>query len=176
MEGQRSDYHQLMARLRRDEENRVYSRMVGHKSDPGITPTGASIAAGHASEKPEDEITYAEVNRQMTLIINVLVSIVTCAVAIWLASYHWSTPTRLALSLSGSLVVAVAEVTIYAGYLRRLGEAKTVERARRETKVVTETWVIEKSKQKELVPVPVPAVKEQDKDPGVRSRVRNSAT
>lgn len=39
-------------------------------------------------------------------------------------------------------MVAVAEVAIYAGYLRRLGEAKVRERGKKERKVVSRTWTI----------------------------------
>jgi len=39
-------------------------------------------------------------------------------------------------------VVAVAEVAIYAGYLRKLGEAKEKERGKKEKKVISKTWTI----------------------------------
>ena len=135
--------------------------MIGKAEDP---PTQSPNTESATSE---DEMTYSDVNRQMTLIINVLVSIVTCSVAIWLVSRHLSTPIRLALSMSGSLVVAIAEVTIYSGYIRRLQEAKTQEKTKREMKVITETWVIEKSERREPVPVSKAHEKEQS---GVRSR------
>ncbi len=87
-------------------------------------------------------MTYADINRQLTLIINILVSIVACSVAIWMASSHWSTPKRLGLSLAGSLLVGVAEVVVYAGYLRRLEEARRQGRKKVEKKEILKTWVI----------------------------------
>lgn len=92
-----------------------------------------------------DEVTYQDVDRQVALIINVLVSIIACAVALWIVSRHWSVPSRLALSMGGSLTVAAAEVAIYMGYIRRIQEAKGKEVKKTEKKEVSETWVIEKA-------------------------------
>jgi hypothetical protein len=126
-----------MARLRREEENMAYQRMV----NPHTTiPESSRIPT--ADE--EDEVTYSDVNRQLGLIINVLVSIIACSVAIWIAARHWSVPQRMALSMFGSVTVAVAEVVIYMGYIRRIKEAKHTEVKKVETKEVVETWVIGK--------------------------------
>ena len=43
-----------------------------------------------------DEVTYQDVDRQVALIINVLVSIIACAVALWIVARHWSVPSRMA--------------------------------------------------------------------------------
>lgn len=90
----------------------------------------------------DDEITYADINRQMALIINILVSIVACSVAIWMASSRWSTPKRLGLSMGGSVMVGVGEVVVYAGYLRRLKEARKKGRKEVEVKEIMRTWII----------------------------------
>lgn len=49
---------------------------------------------------------------------------------------------RLALSISGSMLVGVAEVVVYAGYIRRVGEAKGNEKKLKEVKQVVNTWVV----------------------------------
>jgi hypothetical protein len=139
-----------MARLRKEEEARSYERML-NPLPPSETLTQRFPAASHghlfppisAAQEDEDEMTYADVNRQMALIANVLISIIACSVAIWKMAWHWETPARLALSMTGSIVVAVAEVAIYAGYIGRVSEAKTKERRKVETKTVQESWVIE---------------------------------
>ena len=95
-----------------------------------------------ASDPDDDGLTFADVDRQMALILNVLLSIVACAAAIWIAAKWWSTPARLALSMSGGMLVGVAEVVVYSGYIRRLGEAKGKERAVKEVKEVVNTWVV----------------------------------
>lgn len=143
-----------MARLRNEEERRAYERMTEPSPPsetfaqryPGAKTFGSSLPQVRTTTEDEDEVTYAEVNRQVTLIINVLVSIICCSAAIWIAARHWSIPQRLGLSMTGSGVVAVAEVAIYFGYIRRVKEAKTDEAKRKEMKEVVETWVIDGKK------------------------------
>lgn len=120
-----------MARLRREEEDRAYERMVNPPL-PLETFSQRFPNSSHAALFPttqadideDDEVSYADINRQMALIINILISIVACSVAIWLAARHWSTPTRLGLSMGGSGMIGIAEVVVYAGYLRRIKEAR----------------------------------------------------
>jgi hypothetical protein len=112
-----------------------------------IFPSASAAHAFSSNHQPtsnseEDELTYADVNRQMTLIFNVLISIVCCAAAIWIAARWWSTPARLALSMSGSMLVGVAEVVVYSGYIRKVGEAKGKEKGIKEVKEVVRTWVV----------------------------------
>jgi TMEM199 family protein len=144
-----SEFRDLMARLRRDEETRAYQRMAGLKVKSQPLDFYRSLTRDpHPSrttpQTDDDEITYADADRQVALIFNVLVSIVACGVAIWVAARHWNTPQRIAFSMAGSLVVAVAEVGLYMLYLRRLQEAKRKERAKKESKTVLSTWVSEK--------------------------------
>ncbi|MCJ1301660.1 hypothetical protein MMC08_004461 [Hypocenomyce scalaris] len=143
------EYKALMARLRREEEARAYERLINPPlpvesfsqrfpaTHPELFP-----ASTQAEIDQDDEITYADVNRQMALILNILVSIVACSVAIWLAASHWSTPKRLGLSMGGSLMIGVAEVVVYTGYLRRLKEARVKGKREVEIKEVIKTWVI----------------------------------
>jgi hypothetical protein len=105
----------------------------------------SSAHAFASSEQPtdaDDEVTYQDVDRQMALIFNVLISIVACAGAIWMAARWWSTPTRLALSMSGSILVGVAEVVVYSGYIRRVGEAKGKAKELKEVKEIINTWIV----------------------------------
>ena len=142
-----------MTTLRKEEEARKYERMLNPPSKPETFAQRFSYSPHanlfpSASNEEEDEVTYAEVNRQLALIVNVLVSIVACSFTIWMAARHWSVPPRLALSLSGSGVVAIAEVVIYSGYIRRVKEAKDKEKKKAEQKEVFETWVIDSSEKK----------------------------
>lgn len=138
-----------MARLRREEEDRAYERMV---NPPLRTETfsqrfpnsshAALFPTAQADIGDDDEVSYADINRQMTLIINILISIVACSVAIWLAARHWSTPTRLGLSMGGSGMIGIAEVVVYAGYLRRIKEARENGKKDVEVKEIINTWII----------------------------------
>jgi hypothetical protein len=138
-----------MARLRREEEARAYERMINPPL-PSETFSQRFPNSSQANLFPpaqadigeDDEISYADINRQMALIINILISIVACSVAIWMAARHWSTPSRLGLSMGGSGMIGVAEVVVYAGYLRRLKEAREKGRKEVEIKEIIKTWVI----------------------------------
>lgn len=145
---QSTEYKELMARLRREEESRMYEQMTNPQPDV-ITPAGAALftPSFEARRQEEDEMTYSDVNRQMTLIFNVIVTIVACGISIWLIARHFSAPARLALSMGGALIVGIAEVVIYAGYLRRLTEAKSKEKGKKEVKSITETWRTEKAEE-----------------------------
>ena len=138
-----------MARLCREEEDRAYERMTNpHPSaEPFLqrfpNSSQASLFPTSKADIGEDEeISYSDINRQMALIINIVISIVACSVAIWLAARHWSTPSRLGLSMGGSGMIGIAEVVVYAGYLRRLKEARVKGKKQVEFKEVIKTWVI----------------------------------
>lgn len=138
-----------MARLRREEEDRAYERMINPPLPTETfsqrfpnSPHAALFPAAQADIGEDDEVSYADINRQMALIINILISIVACSVAIWLAARHWSTPTRLGLSMGGSGVIGIAEVVVYAGYLRRIKEAREKGKRDVEIKEVIKTFVI----------------------------------
>jgi hypothetical protein len=138
-----------MARLRREAESRAYARLTA-PSDSAAPPTFPTTSPAYAfsatdayiPSSPDDDITYADVNRQMTLIFNVMISVVACAAALWIVARWWSTPARLALSMGGSTLVGLAEVVIYFGYLRKVKEAGAKEKGKKEIKEVARTWVI----------------------------------
>ncbi|OAG03435.1 uncharacterized protein CC84DRAFT_1095677 [Paraphaeosphaeria sporulosa] len=151
------EYKALMARLRAEEEARIYNRMLN--PDPlaktetfsqrfpnAATPFSLSTPYDKVDE---DDLSYEEVHRQIILIINVLVSIVACAVFIWVAARHWSVPKRLGLSMGGSGVVAIAEVVVYSGYVRSIAEAKKREKKKPEIKKIVQSWVIDGNENKE---------------------------
>ncbi|KAI4263896.1 MAG: hypothetical protein L6R42_000982 [Xanthoria sp. 1 TBL-2021] len=144
-----SEYKTLMAQLRREEDARSYERMTNpplpvetfeqrfpNKSNPKL------FAGSQDPFDSDDDITYADVNRQMAMIVNILLSIVACSIALWLVASRWSTPRRLALSMGGSILVAVAEAVVYAGYLRRIKEAREKGKKQVEIKEIIKTWVI----------------------------------
>ncbi|KAF2746889.1 hypothetical protein M011DRAFT_403635 [Sporormia fimetaria CBS 119925] len=148
------EYKALMERLRREEEARQYQRMINPPAPEALYE--------------EDDVSYQEVHRQIILIINVLISVVCCSVFIWVAARHWSAPKRLGLSLSGSGLIAVAEVVIYNGYVRRIKQAKLEEKKKPEIKKIIESWVIDGSATTKDDAVSIPS-KDYTED-GVRYR------
>jgi len=87
-------------------------------------------------------VSYEEVHRQIILIINILVSVVCVAVFIWIAARSWSVGSRLGLSMGGAAAIAVAEVAVYGGYVRKVREAKRLEKKKPEIKEIVKTWVL----------------------------------
>jgi hypothetical protein len=130
------EYTALMTRLRREAEEREYSRLT----------------TGTEAEAYDEEMTWADVKRQLTVIFNVLLSTIATAAAVWKVAGGWDTPQRLGAAFAAALVVAVAEVALFGGYVRRLEEAATKEGEKKERKVETGVkWVVGREGVKEKV-------------------------
>lgn len=176
-----------MARLRREEEARTYDRMTNPpppaESFSQRFPMSSAAHAFGSNHHPTaradpfvetDEVTYADVDRQMAVVFNVLVSIIACAGAIWVVARWWSTPARLALSLSGSFLVGVAEVVVYSGYVRRVAEAKGKEKAKVEIKEVVKTWVVGQEEQNSTKSQNIEVLHPKSTEQGARKRLVKS--
>ncbi|KAK0611471.1 endoplasmic reticulum-based factor for assembly of V-ATPase-domain-containing protein [Immersiella caudata] len=152
------EYKALMTRLRREEEQRAYERMTNPLSPletfsqrfPNQSKMAQSFAEanrpGTKDDLGDDGVTYDDVHRQLILILNFLVSIFGVAGTLWVLARWWSTPARLFLTLGGSILVGIAEVGLYSGYIWHLGEEKKKEKRKekafKEVKQVVETWVV----------------------------------
>lgn len=64
--------------------------------------------------------------------------------------------------MTGSGIVAIAEVVIYGGYVRRLKEAKQREKKRPEIKKILESWVIDGAGGKENISLNSPPADKSD--------------
>ncbi|KAM0327006.1 hypothetical protein ACHAQA_006127 [Verticillium albo-atrum] len=148
------EFKALMARLRRDEEQRSYERMLKQPSRMQAFseqfPTAMSTAQGFAevnrptnkSDEGDDEVTLEDVHRQVMLIFNFMVSILGVAGTIWVVARWWSTPARLFVTMGGALVVGIAEVAVYSGYIWRMGEAKKQQEKVKEVREVVQSWTV----------------------------------
>lgn len=146
------EFKLLMERLRQEEEIRSYQQITTpNLASEAISKRSPDASAAYAFssnyslplDELDDAVVYDDIRRQITLIFNVLISIVACGSAIWIVGKWWSTPMRLALSMSGSLLVGFAEVFIFWGYIRRVSEARAKEKGMKEVKRVVKTWVIQ---------------------------------
>jgi len=171
-----------MARLRREEEQRAYERMLNPPA-PRETlvqrfPSAAAsmnntFAETHRplqADLGDDDVTYDEVHRQLMLILNFVLSIGGVAATLWVLARWWSTPARLMLTMTGSALVGVAEVALYSGYIWHLSDAKKKEKRVREVKEVVQTWVVgrdEERTEEEAVLLPSEAIVV---GPGIRRR------
>lgn len=178
------EYKQLMARLRRDEEERSYERMI---KAPATRETFAqrfpmapmTMADSFAeANKPtsksdigEETINHGEIQQQVTLIVNFLVSIAGCAAAIWICAQWWSTTARLFLTLFGTITVAICEVAVYTAYSWRMAEGEKKQQNMKEVKDIVKTWVIgtDEPSKEGYEPVLIQP-KDEDTDTGIRKR------
>ncbi|VUC24421.1 unnamed protein product [Clonostachys rosea] len=174
------EFKALMARLRHEEEERTYQRMVNasesRESFYDRFPHSSRQAFASVNQPTskddlgDDDVTYEEVHRQVMLIINFVVSILGVAGTLWVVARWWSTTARLLLTMSGSIVVAIAEVAVYLIYVMKMGDAKKKQGAIKEVKEVVETWVVGKDGQDEHDKKSI-LLQEKESDPdGVRKR------
>ncbi|KAK3384980.1 endoplasmic reticulum-based factor for assembly of V-ATPase-domain-containing protein [Podospora didyma] len=148
------EFKALMARLRRDEEQRAYERMMNpappvdsfsqqQPSRAGMVHAFAEVnRPSREADIGDDDVTFEDVHRQLMLVLNFVVSILGVAASLWILGRWWSTPARLFLTMGGSALVGVAEVALYSGYIWHLGEAKKKDKAFREVKEVMHTWTV----------------------------------
>lgn len=175
-----------MARLRRDEEERSYERMI-RKAPPResfaerfpLAPMAHSFAEVNKPSKESDmevtDLEFGDVQKQMTLIINFLVSVFGCGAALWKAAQWWPVSARLFLSLGGALLVAITEVAVYSAYTWRMSEGEKKEAKMKEVQEVVKTWVVSEEDDKTHVKEPTPIIEEDahELETSVRRRIKS---
>lgn len=120
-----------MRHLRAQAEAESYRKML-NPNDPTL----------HSLPEDEDEYTMKQLKSDLSLIINVLFSILATGAAVWAVASSWAVPERFALAFVASIVVGVAEVVVLGGYYRKIEEAKISERKKVEKKEVVRTWMV----------------------------------
>ncbi|KAF9870689.1 vacuolar h+-atpase assembly protein [Colletotrichum karsti] len=167
------EYKALMARLRREEEERTYQRMLKQPSRmeafsqqfPNASARTHMFAEVnrpmHESDNGDDEVTLGDVQKQLMVILNFLLSVIGVGATIWIAARWWSLTSRIFLTMGGSILVLIAEVAVYSGYVWRFTEAKTKRREPKEIREVMQTWVVGKEEED----------KEGEKDACIQSTV-----
>jgi TMEM199 family protein len=173
-----------MARLRREEEARAYERMVNNPAPHmdtfaerfphASTRSFASVNQPMSkADLGDDDVTYADVNRQVLLIFNFLVSILGVAGTVWMAARWWSLPSRIFLTMGSSIIVGVAEVAVYSIFVWKMGDAKGRQEAVKEVKEVVDTWVLGRGDEDKESKEPVLLERKED-DNGIRKRTATS--
>ncbi|KAI0460592.1 endoplasmic reticulum-based factor for assembly of V-ATPase-domain-containing protein [Xylaria acuta] len=147
------EYKALMARLRRDGEERSYERML--RKAPAretfaerfpLAPMAHSFAEvnrpSRKSDEEVDDVEFGDLQKQITLIVNFLVSVFGCGAALWKLAQWWPVSTRLFLSLGGAIVVAITEVAVYSAYAWRMSQGEKQQATMKEVREVVKTWVV----------------------------------
>ncbi|KAF8473959.1 endoplasmic reticulum-based factor for assembly of V-ATPase-domain-containing protein [Kalaharituber pfeilii] len=125
------EYKALMHRLRLESEECSYRSLL-HPTDPALTLLSSQ----------EEEYTLKDLRSDLSLIANVLFSVLATGGAVWAVASSWAVPERLALAFIAAIAVAIAEVVVLSGYYRRIEEAKALERKKVEKKEVIRTWTV----------------------------------
>lgn len=140
-----------MARLRREEEARAYDRMLNPPELPHLPPNAPfdPYAAVHKPADPLDNadgdgiaVVAKELNQQLMVVLNILLSVFGTAAAVWFASRWWSVTARVFLALGASILVAVADVVIFSGFVGRIREGKGRGKKEDDVREVVGTWVV----------------------------------
>lgn len=120
------EYLALMARLRAEQEAKEYRNLVA--KDNGTGTQGDNVAATDLED--EDPITPS-------VVLNVLLSVIMCGLAMFQMTRWWNNDAwRVLTSMLVAVVVGVAEVVVYASYVRKVKRGKEREKQKLERKVV----------------------------------------
>lgn len=119
------EYVALMARLKAEQEQKDYKAMIARQAYEE-----RKLLLGQDPDEEKDDITPS-------LVLNMLLSVVMCAGAAFYLTKWWPNDgVRVLVSLATGVVVGIAEVTVYSGYLRKVDESRRKERKKREKKEV----------------------------------------
>ena len=115
-----------MARLRLEQEAREY-RLLTSKNTDG---TGIVSLTAQDPDATDDALTPS-------IVLNVLLTVIMCGLAIFHLTRWWGNDALRALfSMLVAVIVGVAEVVVYAGYMRKIRLGKERERMKAEKKVL----------------------------------------
>ena len=154
------EYVALMDRLRKEEEMRQYRAL--------LTKNSELYASGGDEPAAKDDVTPS-------LVFNILLSVIMCGAAMFYMTRWWSNDAwRVLASMLVAIVVGVAEVVVYAGYLRKVKLSREKEQRIKERKEVIGEVTGEEDERMQLT-----AINEKEEiwgrgvNGGVRQRVRD---
>lgn len=122
-----------MEKLRLKAKEEEYQRLI-RPSEQFTT-----LYDNHDQETLTPAAASKELKNQVTTIVNVLISVGSVVYAVWYwtdSSMKMKDSWRVLLCLFSGVLVLVAEVVVYMGYLNRIEEAKIRERKKKEVKKV----------------------------------------
>ena len=132
------EFLKSMERLRLEAKEQEYRKLINP------TPQFSTL---YEEKLDEHDLTpqqaAKELKNQLTTIVNIIISVVSVAYAIWYwTETSWGLPLsyRVLLSVFFGILVLVAEVVVYMGYLNKIEDARTRERKKKEVKKVVRTF------------------------------------
>lgn len=125
-----------MAKLRVEQERREYRAMLVQREQNSQQALNGQIGADDEHEGDDDI--------SPSLVLNMVLSVVMCAFVAWHLTRWWPNDgVRVLVALGVAIVVGVAEVVVYAAYLRKITDSRIKERRKKESKEVLEEYVVE---------------------------------
>lgn len=145
------EYVTLMTRLRLEQEEKEYRQLLRKEVGSYVSEVdgiGKYAFMRHSEvdvNKLDIGLETKAVKYQMTTIFNIFLTVASVGYAVW----YWSDSSafignelRVLLSIFASILVLVAEVVVFGGYMRKVDDARDRERHVAERKEVVETVVI----------------------------------
>lgn len=111
------EYRKMMEQLRLQLAEKEYQAMVSHEARIGLL----------------DKQNMKEIKSQLSVVINVLLSVGAVGLAAWYWTERWESANRVLACFVAAIVTAIAEVGIYLGYIDRIEQARRKERMLKET-------------------------------------------
>lgn len=127
-----------MERLRREAQEQEYNKLINPTPEYNTLYDNSTI---DTSELTPAQF-HKELKNQLTTIVNILISVASVAYAVWYwtgSSWGLQDSYRVLVSLFFGLLVLVAEVVVYLGYLNKVEDARIREQKKKEVKKVIRT-------------------------------------
>lgn len=134
-----AEYQKLMTQLRKREQEAEYNKLVNPR------PQYDTLYQPDPLQAPLPAIAAKQLKEQITTIFNIFVLVASVVYAVWYwtgSSWGLEPVWRVLLCVFTGLLVVTAEVVVYMGYLRRVEEARTKERNKKEVKKVVRKLVV----------------------------------
>ncbi|GMG19758.1 unnamed protein product [Ambrosiozyma monospora] len=140
------EYLKLMEKLRIQQQEREYQKLLKGTDPISQLRNGSGFNSVNANTDEYDTLTASQqskqLKQQLTTIFNIFISVASVGYAVWYwsgSSMRLNDGVRILLCLFFSLLVLVAEVVMFGGYLKKIDDARIVERKKKEVKHVVET-------------------------------------
>ncbi|CCJ28580.1 unnamed protein product [Pneumocystis jirovecii] len=79
---------------------------------------------------------YQLIKNQIFAIINILISVFSVIIAIWIWCKNWIMPMRVIASISSGILITTAEIFIYNQYLSKLEKKRKIEKKKQEKRKI----------------------------------------
>ncbi|PWN35569.1 uncharacterized protein FA14DRAFT_172189 [Meira miltonrushii] len=120
---------EALRKIELEQQEKEYAAMMPSQSDKSLSfldtfRSGGSGKSGYGKDNSNDDEEWAEVRQQISAIINVLVSMVAVAVAVWWAGGTADPIWKTLVAMPLCFLVAIAETFLYWTYWENLKKKK----------------------------------------------------